>query len=1216
MNSLNQQQSLIEIVNQGHGRPADGIPGDRASALGNPFDMQRNERLRDPVCDAYDAYFNAVIGGESPVPVAQQIAQDRGLKLASAWKRPSREAFMSALAVLEQRQAAGKKSKIMCWCAPGRCHLETPKRYLDQRAQQTQPKAVETESLPLVPQQPMVQTESRSEREPVTGGASTDIANSIQLLGQLSEPMLSALTARLETVKANLHEDVSNYARGRLNTWVGVQWDLKDKQFIAAGFWDEQLWELGQRLYPGSQLMLLTYSGHSDSTGKGIGLHRDDSYARFEARTLSVETREAESTWFMRQTYPGMTFEKQQNEQAGVHEFSLPSGSVITFNCKNQHAVEPGTGRWSLNLWQCSDKFQAAYRDFVETYGQSGGATPHRPAGRDLILPKPIHVTEPLRKQLSAPTVTRVMSLEAFNSRQTQVRPTARAVRQQTSTAAVPTAEESEPLAYTWSRYAPVGAAGYECSTQGDRRFSALNARLKDGRTIEEAYQLDVKGYRVRGNDWRLGKGKPPLQPMPVEALYSQYKGLWQQWAAENPVLMDTLATEANGKVLTDKFASMPISQARVLAELLNERQLTTASVSQQTTAAPDRITALESHQVFVFGSNTEGRHGAGAARQAVQFGAEYGNPRGRQGQTYAIVTKDLTQPQDQQLRSVPLHDIESQINEFLSHTNAHPQSEFLVTRFGCALAGYSEAEIGGLWVGKTVPTNVRLPQAFLNVVQAAVMETAIARQQTNTNTNTMELLNQSNQNIQIFCSTEAFRRAIDPTDFGTPDEMGVGRGGCLMVACALQDSLNVGEVCLLTSTDLQQPDDFPVFRHAVVRLDHPEGVHYLDGFGLHTEAEFKARWVTPDEQNDFKIDLEPLTPQSLELAVSNQGAYFHKGTVAVLTELCTAGLSTEALQLQSVFSGSAALTTDVMQAVKELDYSTILSAHGHTDGPTTGCCWLVAKAIQNVVGGELYYLDLQVGAALEGSFVHAVVKHGDHYLDSEGAHTAEALLSRWSHEENNGGYLSLLALDFVPDHVPTDQKTVDALTAALTTQPERATDVQAVQPVQYLFYTDHESCPQVDSTDVYTKTELLTRKALQEAQRLGYSNAEFIVGTANDQPGNVRATQVLLHAVEAGVKKETFIKAVADKPPVQATCRTTTTALLDLKASDRPDHRLVLIGNGNSVGTTQIVQQAQTLGVKVIGYNPDTREFLGSTVPKATPAVSKTTKARSHNER
>ncbi|GJD22836.1 hypothetical protein RIVM261_077920 [Rivularia sp. IAM M-261] len=124
-----------------------------------------------------------------------------------------------------------------------------------------------------------------------------------------------------------------------------------------------------------------------------------------------------------------------------------------------------------------------------------------------------------------------------------------------------------------WARYAPEGKQAYEVLSVGDSRFSALNAKLKDGRTIEEAYQLDVKGYRTQGNDWRLGKGKPPLNPMSKEELYQAYKALWQDWSKENPQLIQELAEKSKGQVLTDRFANTEISQARALAEILNERQ-------------------------------------------------------------------------------------------------------------------------------------------------------------------------------------------------------------------------------------------------------------------------------------------------------------------------------------------------------------------------------------------------------------------------------------------------------------------------------------------------------------------------------------------------------------------------------------------------------------------------------------------------------------------
>jgi DNA polymerase bacteriophage-type len=109
---------------------------------------------------------------------------------------------------------------------------------------------------------------------------------------------------------------------------------------------------------------------------------------------------------------------------------------------------------------------------------------------------------------------------------------------------------------------------GYEVSSAGDRRFSALYARLPDGRTIEEAYQLDVKGYRATSNDWRVGKGKPPIRP---RDLWPEYKDLWRQWACLNPEAMKDLKAKADSRVLTDRFASSPISQARALAEILNE---------------------------------------------------------------------------------------------------------------------------------------------------------------------------------------------------------------------------------------------------------------------------------------------------------------------------------------------------------------------------------------------------------------------------------------------------------------------------------------------------------------------------------------------------------------------------------------------------------------------------------------------------------------------
>lgn len=120
---------------------------------------------------------------------------------------------------------------------------------------------------------------------------------------------------------------------------------------------------------------------------------------------------------------------------------------------------------------------------------------------------------------------------------------------------------------FNWQRF-----GGYDCSSKGDPRFSAFNAKLGDGRSIEEHYQCDVKGYDPGGRNWRLGKGKPPLTKQTPEELWTKYLHLWISWAKGNMPLMQELGQKAaqHGNILSDRFASTPINQARALAAILS----------------------------------------------------------------------------------------------------------------------------------------------------------------------------------------------------------------------------------------------------------------------------------------------------------------------------------------------------------------------------------------------------------------------------------------------------------------------------------------------------------------------------------------------------------------------------------------------------------------------------------------------------------------------
>lgn len=122
----------------------------------------------------------------------------------------------------------------------------------------------------------------------------------------------------------------------------------------------------------------------------------------------------------------------------------------------------------------------------------------------------------------------------------------------------------------------------------------------------------------------------------------------------------------------------------------------------------PEHITELKPNEIFVFGSNEAGIHGAGAAYTArKKFGAKWGMGVGLQGQSYALPTKDTD------IVTLPLSEIEVYVNNFLRFATQHPELEFLVTKIGCGHAGYTEHEIAPLWKSKVIPDNVSLPVEF-----------------------------------------------------------------------------------------------------------------------------------------------------------------------------------------------------------------------------------------------------------------------------------------------------------------------------------------------------------------------------------------------------------------------------------------------------------------------------------------------------------------------
>jgi hypothetical protein len=127
----------------------------------------------------------------------------------------------------------------------------------------------------------------------------------------------------------------------------------------------------------------------------------------------------------------------------------------------------------------------------------------------------------------------------------------------------------------------------------------------------------------------------------------------------------------------------------------------------------PENITELQNSQVFVFGSNESGIHGGGAAKTALKWGAEWGNPVGLQGNTYAIPTKNK-----EISKTLSIEEIGRYVNRFIRFTEENHDLEFLVTEIGCGLAGLKPKDVAPLFKSAIELPNVSLPKRFINQIR------------------------------------------------------------------------------------------------------------------------------------------------------------------------------------------------------------------------------------------------------------------------------------------------------------------------------------------------------------------------------------------------------------------------------------------------------------------------------------------------------------------
>ncbi len=144
------------------------------------------------------------------------------------------------------------------------------------------------------------------------------------------------------------------------------------------------------------------------------------------------------------------------------------------------------------------------------------------------------------------------------------------------------------------------------------------------------------------------------------------------------------------------------------------------------------KITKLDKNEIFVFGSNPEGRHGKGSALFArKKFGAIYGKGRGIQGQSYALVTKNLKKGYYEEstgiyykrygYKSVSKEQITENIKELYKYAIDNPKLKlYIAYKANTAnLNGYIDEEIAEMFLyAGDIPNNLVFEHDFSLLLQ------------------------------------------------------------------------------------------------------------------------------------------------------------------------------------------------------------------------------------------------------------------------------------------------------------------------------------------------------------------------------------------------------------------------------------------------------------------------------------------------------------------
>lgn len=209
---------------------------------------------------------------------------------------------------------------------------------------------------------------------------------------------------------------------------------------------------------------------------------------------------------------------------------------------------------------------------------------------------------------------------------------------------------------------------------------------------------------------------------------YTNVDGTWRKSAT--PVLTENFAGIGTQEITEDGFKAIQEVFKNTFPSIEPEEIRTSQTFNTNEVKNASSIKFYsgkitpEKNVIFVFGSNPEGRHGAGAAKVAIeQFGAIYGQGEGLQGNSYALPTKDLRVKENNSLKSIPEEEIISNIKKLYETARKNPNKTFKIAYTNSAdektLNGYTGREMSQMFLkAGPIPSNIEFSENWKSLLQ------------------------------------------------------------------------------------------------------------------------------------------------------------------------------------------------------------------------------------------------------------------------------------------------------------------------------------------------------------------------------------------------------------------------------------------------------------------------------------------------------------------